>query len=163
MSPYRFLITLAMTAVVVLAAAQKGRNIPFNVIEQGTNSSISKQRGFVIRSNVQYTRYIGLLGNVTTSDTPNAAPRSEDRTPNRPGINWRRNSLVAIHVSVPTGGYTMRVRSLRRVSRNRLEAVVELTRPPRSAIVTQALMTPYAILRTPPTSGSVRIRVVRKG
>jgi hypothetical protein len=117
---------------------------PFVTIARGSNSGIANANEAVVRSTSEWGALWKLHGG---------------REP-VPPVDFAKEIVAAVFVGTrPTGGYSVEIVSTRPDGETLIVEYVE-RRPSADAIVTQALTSPFHIVKLQKTDGSVRFRNV---
>ncbi|MCW5943574.1 MAG: protease complex subunit PrcB family protein [Fimbriimonadaceae bacterium] len=137
-----------LLAVVGAASAQLKtgfeRQVTFFNYQSGTNSRIESFETRVLQTEGDFQVFWSRL----TGSPPSATPRD---------VNWNENYLIAINLGRRSnGGYSVYVRSIERPHPNDLVVNYVERKPGPDTVTTQALTSPWTIVRLPRTPGNVR-------
>jgi hypothetical protein len=129
-------------ALAACAAASQGA-APFKTVRSGSHSGIYKHHYAVIRGR---DKFAALWKRTLARQYPTPAP---------PDIDFSRHMVIAVFLGEQrTGGYEITVDRLIRTW-NGLKVVVRERHPGAGCLTTQMLTQPFAIIKTPATTGRV--------
>lgn len=119
--------------------------VKFDVYQSGQNGNITTEQFQVFQTEGQFQTYWKAL----TGDT--SAPRD---------IKWANEFVIAVNLGTRnSGGYKVFVESIERVRGELVVTVVELTP---LGLTSQALTSPWEIVRVQRTSGNIRFNKVKR-
>jgi hypothetical protein len=136
---------VAVLSLVALTISGFGQDqegaINWQTYETGQTSKITEYKTFVIRNQKQWADYWR---------------HAHGGVPPRPkGVDWRRNELLAIHLGQRnTGGYSVYVGGVVPMAPRKYEVSVVAHEPPPGTMVTQALTSPYVVVKLPRNLGA---------
>lgn len=120
------------------------RHVTFFNYQSGTNCRIETAETRVLQTEGDFQVYWSRL----TGAAPSTTPRD---------VNWNDNFLIAINLGRRSnGGYSVYVRAIERPFPNELVVRYVERRPAPGTMSTQALTSPWTIVRVPRTPGNVR-------
>ena len=144
---HTFLLFLALPLLTAAQGASGAGDVRFSVIEQGANSGVKDQGYAVIRTQAALDVFL--------------KKRNEIGSKAYQGTNWRTTQFVVIYGGqAPTGGYGVAVKKITTASTTGTTIEARVTRPAPGTLTTQALTTPYTVIRTPLTHGKVALKWV---
>lgn len=122
-----FLLALSFILTVNFVAAQSSRE-DFKVLGQGGQSNVDKPFIFVARNTQTYAQLQTLIQELPSANT----------------IDFAKNAVVAAFAGTkPTGGYGVQIKKTSQTN------MIDLTAPPKGAMVTQVITQPYKVVLIP--------------
>lgn len=157
------LITLLAALLCAFAFAQQNRDlatvgglptgmgITYSTIDSGTTSRITQQGLKILETEGTLQRYWVQM----TGQGPNDAPTKR--------IDWNKEKAVIIHLGQrPSGGYSVAVQSIKRIDAWNAKVTVVETTPREGEMVTQALTSPWVLIKVSRTAADLSLSVVKK-
>jgi hypothetical protein len=126
------------------AGAAQQVAVPFDTLERGAYSGVGVARTEVVRERAAYA---ALLEQVSMGRSPEAAP---------PAVDFAKEMVLGVFMGMRrTGGYRTEILAVEELAS---EVVVRYREwsPPEGAILTQAISTPYHIVKTRRSDKPVR-------
>jgi len=141
-------LLLGLGILVAAVVAQGKSDVPFQVMERGVNSGEREQGLKVIRTEKAFKEYL--------------KDRGEDTLPKAfKDIDWSKDQIVVVFGGEqPSGGYGVEVKKINKLDVQRLEIEAQLIRPRPNTIVTQALTTPYIMIKMARQVAVIRVRFI---
>jgi len=128
-------------------ASGQGREIPFQILDRGTNSGVQEEGVKVLRTSRGFEEAMeSILGAEKVQKLIKA-------------VDWDSEQVLLVFGgSHPTGGYSVDVRRIVVVDRQRLEIEAKLKKPAPGQMVTQAFTTPYTMVKMRKEIAAVKVK-----
>ena len=145
----RLLSCLLLAAASLPAAAQLGfpgdAGVEWSTLTMGQRSSVAGFSTYVLGSASEFENYWR-----RTSGQPGSPPS---------GVDFQKYQLVAIHLgNRPTGGFQVSVERIERVQASTIQLNYVEQKPSSDQIVTQALTSPWVVVRVKRVGGNFAFR-----
>jgi len=143
----RVILLFMLSLLAMWASAQHFNDptkppIQYSVFREGTNGKLKTFRTYRIKTNADWQR----TWTEVTGEPANLAPR---------GVDWMKDELWVICLGErPTGGYSLRFLGAEYLDTNIIEAKYGEVAPLRGEFVTQAITSPYIVVRVNKTAGN---------
>lgn len=139
-------LVLLGVSLVVAAFAQGRTDIPFQVIERGTNSGEKEQGVKVLRTERAFEEFLKDRG-------------EEQAKKLSKQVDWQTEQIVVVFGGQQnSGGFSVDVKKVVGVDIQRYVVEAVLNKPNRERGVTMALTTPYVIIKTQRQIGAVKVK-----
>jgi len=143
-----FALVLLLVGVWSLGTAQGRPDVPFQVLERGQNSGEKGQSLKVIRTQKAFEEYLKDRGEASI-------PKGLK------DVDWTKEQVVVVYGGEqPTGGFGVEVKRIVNLDVQRLVLEAILIRPRPNTIVTQALTTPYIMVKMARQVAVIRLKFV---
>ncbi|MBC8063959.1 MAG: protease complex subunit PrcB family protein [Chlorobia bacterium] len=141
------IFVFSSVALLGLALAQGRADVPFQVIDRGTQSGEAEQGVKVLRTERAFEEF--MKGN-----------RAEDKISKlTKQVDWNTEQvLVVFGGQQPTGGFGIDVKRISSVDIQRLVVEARLIKPGPNQLVTQALTTPYVMIKTQRQVAAIKVK-----
>jgi PrcB C-terminal len=146
---------LALIGMFVLASCSSEstgwiEKLPHETVLEGTHSAISEKRELKINNNDEYQK---LMADVY---------KDLDQMPRIPEVDFNKYSVIAVFIGTrSSGGYTVSV-DMVTVSDKGLNAGITETKPGKTCIVSDALTSPFVIVKFPKNDRKASFRYAQK-
>lgn len=143
------IVVMILASVLVFAMANgQGREVPFQIVDRGVNSGSSEEGVKVLRTSRAFEESMeSILGSEKTQRLLKQ-------------VDWDTEQIVLIFAGEkPTGGFSVDVRRIVAVDRQRLEIEAKLKKPAPGQMVTMALTTPYTMLKMRKEVASIKVKI----
>lgn len=139
-------LVLLGVSLVAAAFAQSRTDIPFQVIERGTNSGEKEQGVKVLRTERAFEEFLKDRG-------------EEQAKKLSKQVDWQTEQIVVVFGGQQnSGGFSVDVKKVVGVDIQRYVVEAVLNKPNRDRGVTMALTTPYIIIKTQRQVGAVKVK-----
>lgn len=143
----RIVFVLIASVMLMALASSQGRDVPFQVIDRGVNSGVKEEGVKVLRTSRAFEEFLeSWLG-------------AEKVHKLLKQVNWESEQVVLVFGGEhPTGGFSVDVKRIVSVDRQRLEIEAKLKRPAPGQMVTQAFTTPYTMVKMPREIAAIKVK-----
>lgn len=140
------IFVFSSVALIGLALAQGRSDVPFQVIDRGAQSGEAEQGVKVLRTERAFEEFM--------------KGRADDKISKlTKQVDWNTEQvLVVFGGQQPTGGFGIEVRRIASIDIQRLVIEAKLIKPSAGQIVTQALTTPYVMLKTQRQVAAIKVK-----
>lgn len=144
----RIVMVLLASILVMAMASGQGREVPFQVIDRGTNSGVKEVGVKAIRTARAFEELLeGMLGAEKTQRLLKQ-------------VQWDTEQVVLIYGGEhPTGGFSIDVKRIVSVDRQQYEIEAKLKKPAPGQIVTQAFTTPFTMIKMRKEVGALSVKL----
>lgn len=147
-----FILFLAVAAFSCTNSAGDKEKLSFEVIREGSYSAITDKREVIIYNESEYQALM------------NDVYKNLDQKPNIPSVDFKKNSLVAVFIGSRTsGGFEVKIDNVTDGS-DYLTVNVTETTPGKNCAVTDAITSPYVIVKIAKTEkkGQFKTKKIEK-
>jgi hypothetical protein len=143
----RALISIFVSVLVVAAVTAQGRtDVPFQVIDRGTNSGEKESGLKIFRTERAFEEYL--------------KDRGEEKAQRlTKQIDWQTEQVIVVFGGQQSsGGFSVDVKRIASIDIQRLVVEAKLNRPGPKQPVTMALTTPYVMIRTQRQVAAIKVK-----
>ncbi len=143
----KILLILGICAIALTTVFAQGKaDIPFQIVERGTNSGEKQQGLKVLRTERAFEELL--------------KDKSEDHVKKlSKQVDWQTEQVVVVFGGeFNTGGYGVDIKRVTNVDVQRLLIEATISKPRHGQGVTMAFTTPYVIIKMPRQVASVRVK-----
>ena len=143
----RALLVIFGLGILAAAFAGQGRpDVPFQIIDRGPYSGETEAGVKVLRTERAFEEFLKDKG-------------EEKIKPLMKQVDWQSEQIVVIFAGQhPSGGYGIDIRRIANIDIQRLQVEAKVTKPAPGQIVTQALTTPYVILKMQRQVAAIKLK-----